>query len=308
LRNQFSGPVDRASARGIVGHIRGTRGDESIVEAKRAIQEAAPLSPKNHGVRRLRDLSRNADARREHGLFVVEGWKLVAFAFESSIPVRELYLSKHVTEDPSALRLVDMAISRDIPVGVLSESALERVSDTISPQPVIALVSRPERNESILDGATFSILCVDVRDPGNMGSIVRIAMASGADVIIATPGCADPYSPKAVRASAGSVCSMAVLEGMTAGRSIEYFHDHGTVVIAAVAAGGIPYVEYSFGDPFVLVVGNEGSGLPVNIARHMDADVTVPLANGVESLNVASACAVLCFEAVRQRGGRGSGS
>ncbi|MHB8262852.1 MAG: TrmH family RNA methyltransferase [Acidimicrobiales bacterium] len=270
--------------------------------------DTVPLSPRNRGVRRLRDLSRNAEARREHGLFLVEGWKLVALAFDSSALVREFYLSENVAEDPSALRLVETAIARNIPVGVLSAPALERISGTISPQPVFVLASRPETSESVLDKATFTIVCADVRDPGNMGSIVRIAMASGADVVVAASGCADPYSPKAVRASAGGIFGMPVLEGMTAEQSVEYFHHYGTAVIAAAATGGVPYMEHSFEDPFALVVGNEGNGLPVSIARHMDASVTVPLANGVESLNVASACAVLCFEAVRQRGVRSSGS
>jgi TrmH family RNA methyltransferase len=237
---------------------------------------------------------------------VAEGWKLVELALYSPVAVTGLYFHENAVEDPDALRLTGMAAARSIPVSVLSEAAWKRVSDTMTPQPVLALVSRPESSMTTLDGATFSIVCVDVRDPGNMGSVVRVAMAAGAGAVVATPGCADPYSTKAVRSSAGSVFGMPVVEADTM-EVMERFQRDGTAVVGTTVTGGISYTEYPFEDPFALVLGNEGSGLPGNIARHMDAMVTVPLANEVESLNVATACAVLCFEAVRQRGVRSSG-
>ncbi|MCL4434433.1 MAG: RNA methyltransferase [Actinobacteria bacterium] len=268
---------------------------------------AQPLSPRNRTVHRLRDLSKSASARKEHGLFVAEGWKLVELAFDSPVVVTGLYFHENAVEDPSALRLAGMAAARSIPVCVLSEPAWKRVSDTMTPQPVLALVSRPEPSMAALDGVTFSIVCVDVRDPGNMGSVIRVAMAAGAGAVVVAPGCADPYSTKAVRSSAGSVFGMPVVEA-DAMEVMERFRRDGTVVVGTIATGGVPHTEYSFEGPFALVLGNEGSGLPGNIARHMDAMVTVPLANEVESLNVATACAVLCFEAVRQRGACSSGA
>jgi TrmH family RNA methyltransferase len=257
-----------------------------------------PLSPRNRQVRWLSELSRDPNARRESSLFVVEGWKLVSLALQDST---QIYLSEDAIETKEARELTDAARLHDIPVYALSGAALDRISDTKSPQPVLAVAARRKWTPSVLEGATFVLACMNMSDPGNTGSILRIASASGAGAAIFTASSADPYSPKAVRASAGGILQVPVLDGIPPLEMITMLHDNHLAIVGTIAHGGKPYTAYSFCEPFALVIGNESSGLPDNIRKHMDASITIPLSRRMESLNAATAAAIISYEALRQR-------
>jgi RNA methyltransferase, TrmH family len=140
-----------------------------------------------------------------------------------------------------------------------------------------------------------------VRDPGNAGAVIRVAHAAGAAAVVCSEGTVDPFNPKTVRASAGSVLHIPIVVAGDTAVVADALAGHGLRCVAAVSRGGTPYGEVDLTSPFALVLGNEANGLPPQLAQRLDASVTIPMGGGAESLNVSTAAAVLCFEAARRR-------
>ena len=151
------------------------------------------------------------------------------------------------------------------------------------------------------DPAPLVVVAVDVQDPGNLGAILRSAEAAGASGVIATTGGADPMGWKAVRGSMGSVLRLPVLRVADAETALALAHRHGARCAAAVRDGGEPMDRADLTGSLAIVVGGEGSGLSDAIVQRSDLRVSIPMAPQVESLNVATAAALLVYEARRQR-------
>ena len=203
--------------------------------------------------------------------------------------------------DPVVAGLLAEALGRGARVFDLAPGVLARVADTVTPQPVLALVGMPEATLGQLARATFVVVCADVRDPGNAGAVIRVADAAGADGVVCCEGTVDPFNPKTVRASAGSVLHLPVVVAGDAGDVLEELGRAGLSRMAAVSHGGEPYTGVDLTARLALVLGNEASGVPARLDERIDVRVTIPMAGGAESLNVATAAAVLCFEAARRR-------
>jgi TrmH family RNA methyltransferase len=178
---------------------------------------------------------------------------------------------------------------------------LERVAVTVTPQPVLAVIRTPEATLDDVAGAELAVVCVDVRDPGNAGALIRSADASGAGGVVCCNGTVDPFNPKTVRASAGSVLHLPVVTGVTSDDAVTWFPSHGFVLRGAVSDGGIPHTDVDWSRRSALVLGNEATGLDDSIRPRLDELVTVKMSGSAESLNVAIAGAVIFFEALRQR-------
>jgi TrmH family RNA methyltransferase len=163
------------------------------------------------------------------------------------------------------------------------------------------VVGMPEATLDDMAGKTFVVVCVDVRDPGNAGAVIRVAHAAGAAGVVCCEGTVDPFNPKTVRASAGSVLHIPIVVVGDALEALEALGRHGLRRLGASSRGGTPYSEADLTSPLALVFGNEASGLPPQLQEHLDGDVTIPMVGGVESLNVSTAAAVLCFESARRR-------
>jgi TrmH family RNA methyltransferase len=212
------------------------------------------------------------------------------------------------TEEAAGSPAVADALARAQDKGIrifeLGPGVVERVADTVTPQPLLAVVRTPQAVLQDLAGATFVVVCVDVRDPGNAGAVIRSADAAGADAVVCCAGTVDPFNPKTVRASAGSVLHLPVVAGDDPAEVLDALTAQGMACLAAVAHGGTPYTEVDLVAPLALVLGNEASGLPPAIGDRLGHGVTIPMAGGAESLNVSMAAAVLCFEVRRARSAR----
>jgi TrmH family RNA methyltransferase len=198
---------------------------------------------------------------------------------------------------------VEEAQGRGIRVFELGPGVVEKVADTVTPQPLLAVVRTPEATLENLEGASFVVVCVDVRDPGNAGAVIRSADAAGADAVVCCAGTVDPFNPKTVRASAGSVLHIPVVAGGEPAEVLDALAERGMRRLAAVAHGGTGYTEVDLVAPLALVLGNEASGLPGGLGDRLDGGLTIPMAGKAESLNVSMAAAVLCFEVRRARSG-----
>jgi TrmH family RNA methyltransferase len=247
-------------------------------------------------VQRLRRLVRQRSARQAEQVFVVEGAKVLAEALRAEAGLEALFLGPGADEG-----LAEDAMARGARVFRLEPGVLERVADTVSPQPEIAIVRDIAVPLEAVATASLLVVCVDVRDPGNAGTILRSAEASGADGVICCEGSVDLFNPKAVRASAGSLFHVPVVAGGDPVAVLQQIGDWGQRRLGAVARAGTDYAALDLTAPTAFVLGNEANGLPPAVEPLIDEGVSIPMAGHAESLNVGMAAAVLCFEASRQR-------
>lgn len=238
--------------------------------------------------------------RQADRAFVVEGVKVLDEALAAGAPVEAVYHSPEAAHHAGARAVLQRAERAGIRVLALREGVMERVADAATPQPVCAVVGFVGVGLDAVDGASPLLVCVDVRDPGNVGAVIRVADAAGAGGVVVCAGSADPYGPKTVRASAGSLFHLPVVDAGDAAAVLAQLGDRGYRRLATLARGGRDYLEVDFGGRAAIVLGNEASGLPGEVAALIDEGVTIPMGGRAESLNVAMTATVLCFEIARR--------
>ncbi len=209
---------------------------------------------------------------------MVEGMGLIRQAVDAGWVVEGCYVAPDTTVD------------LDVTQHALAPNVIERVASTESPQPVLAVVGM--RSAALPVDASFVLVADRLGDPGNAGTIIRSAEAAGADAVVLTPGSVDPYNPKVVRASAGSLFRIPVVEATL--DSLSGFRRLGTS-----SHRGDVYTDPVYHGRVAVVVGNEAHGLDSD--AEIDQWITIPHAGPAESLNVAMAATVLVFEVARQR-------
>ena len=252
------------------------------------------LSSKNHRVKELRRLVSQRKARSQERAFVAEGPVLVTEALNSDLEVLCVYSE---TEND----VVDLARRLGVEVQFVVDGGLVGVLSTVSPQPIAAVVITPEWVWPDLSTESSVLVLDDVRDPGNVGTLIRTAEAAGCGGVVLVGDCVDPTSPKVVRSTAGAVFRMPVVVEPDRAIAFEQLRADGHSCYATVLDPAA--VEYDSADlsNAALVLGNEAAGLEPDTVALCDGVITIPLAGPTESLNVAGAGAVLCFESLRQR-------
>ena len=254
----------------------------------------------------------------ESGFVGVEGVRLVEEALRSACPVEAVLFSE--TGERHHERLAPLIDRPEIAIPILrtTDRLFEGVADTEHPQGVAALVKpRVASFDDLLRApqtacSPLLVVLAGVQDPGNVGTILRTASAFGATGAVTAAsgqsGTASPFSPKALRASAGAALHLPILAGMSLPILLTQLSVANVRTLASCvhesADGGSPLLapwEVDWCEPVALLVGNEGAGLPEEVERSADARIRIPMASGVESLNAAAAAAVLFYEAARQR-------
>ena len=230
---------------------------------------------------------------------MVEGPRIVAAALDRGAELESAYVGPGA--DRAFAPLVGRLRDLDIPVEELKEGVLERIGDTVTPQPVLAVVSMPQADLDDVPADGLVLVAVTVRDPGNAGTLLRSAEAAGAAGVLFSGNSVDPYAPKVVRSSGGAVFGIPVVEANDPVKVLDALGRGGRRRLAAVAAGGEHLERADLTGPVAIVLGNEASGLPADLAAHLDGRVTIPVEPPAESLNVGMAGTVLAFEAARQR-------
>ena len=254
------------------------------------------LGASHREVKQLRRWIRDREARAADDVFVVEGPRALRSLLARGIAPRAIYRDARVAgDDEPGVRTVEAGV-------------LERVSDTRTSQGVIAVFARPSANDvrAAIDSAGFVVVLSRVNDPGNLGTVARSAQAAGADAIVVGPGSVDPYNPKAVRAGAGAIGSLPVWAANEEAEVREMLDEvavRGGVRLGAVAAGAVGIDAAPFAvRPLAVVFGHETAGLA---PLPLDATFAIPMADGSESLNLAMAATITCFEVARRRRGEG---
>jgi TrmH family RNA methyltransferase len=290
----------------------------------RATSTAALTSRDNRWLKEFR-MALRGGLPTESGCVGVEGVRLVEEALRSGCRIEAVLFSESGERHHERLAPLIDRPEMAFPVLRTTDRLFEGLADTEHPQGVAALVQpRLATLDDLLrvtnDACSpLLVVLVGVQDPGNVGTILRTASAFGATGAVTTAsgqsGTASPFSPKALRASAGAALHLPVLAGMSLAILLTQLRVAGVRTLAAVVGARFSASQSAAADstallapwdvdwcaPVALLVGNEGAGLPEEIERSADARIRIPMASGVESLNAAAAAAVLFYEAARQR-------
>lgn len=231
---------------------------------------------------------------------MAEGPKLLEEALRAGARIEAVYLDALAATEHHR-GLAERAADGGATIVVLEPGVLDRVSDAVTPQPVAAVVAMGHRPLESLPLDELTVVCVGVQDPGNAGTVVRSAAAAGSGAVVFCTGAVDIYNPKAVRASAGTIFHLPLVAGARAEDVMDRLGARGVARVAAVARGGRDHDRLDWVRATGLVLGSESHGLPDAVKGRIDETVTIPMHPAAESLNVAMASTVLCFEAARQK-------
>jgi len=259
-------------------------------------------SKQNEKAKQVKKLYRSR-FRKQLGLFLAEGLRLVEEALQRG-QIEQLFYSDELLASDRGQLLLAKAQSLSIELYHCSREVFKELVDTNNDQGVLAVVKQPE---PVQQWNTYpnlnTILIIDrVQDPGNLGTILRTALAAGINGVWLIEGTVDLFNPKVVRASMGAILSLPFsfvsreqALGLCSTNNLKLFITH--------VAGGVYYYQANYQQPLALVIGNEANGVDPFFTKHADQKVYIPLRNQVESLNVSIATAVLLFEIQRQRTG-----
>lgn len=255
-------------------------------------------SASNEQIKELKKLMKSASRRRELQTYPVEGIRMVR-----EVPpelVQTLYVAESAAEKFRAF-----CECTEKPVEIVRDSVFDAVSDTRTPQGILATVrmKKTEAHELFAaDREPFILIAEHLQDPGNLGTIIRTAEGAGVTGIVLSADTVDLYNPKVVRATMGSIFRVPVYIAEDLPLVIQNLQAHNVCVYGAHLSGASFY-ERDFTGGCAFLIGNEGNGLSADISRMADVLIRIPMCGRVESLNAAISTAVISYEVLRQRQG-----
>lgn len=274
----------------------------------------------------ISELIKRPRQRKESGLYVVDGPKMISELCEED--TEEIYVTKEFLSSANAP--LCFGLLQKVSYTVITEQEMKQISDTATPQGIIALVKQ-RRINTLKDFMEFSgryarkisegkvakkndyacepllLILETIQDPGNLGTIIRAAEASGVTGIIASRDTVDIYSPKVVRSTMGAMLRMPYIAVEDLGKAVGalkagiYTEGRKVDVYAAHLEGSSDYAKTDYTKPSAVMIGNESKGLSSELANMADSYIIIPMLGATESLNAAVAASVICFEAARQR-------
>lgn len=253
-------------------------------------------SSQNSKIKRVRALLGRAKERREAGVFVAEGVRLVEEAVISNWRL-EIVLYDETLGERGKLQVEGLR-SKGVDVEEVSTSVMKTVSETETPQGILAVVKN--RQLPIANHPTFILIPDQIRDPGNLGTLLRSAAAAGVDAALIPPETTDAFAPKVLRSGMGAHFRLPIrsmgwdeIENLALGLNVY-----------AADMDGQPCWETDLRQPVALIIGSEAEGVSASGRRLASGKINIPMKGGTESLNAGAAGSVLMFEAARQRAGR----
>ena len=254
------------------------------------------IDPKANKVRGVAKLTKK-DARSTTGLFLLEGPQGLKEALDRPKLIEELYATEEaIARNPE---LFERAKTARIEVQLVSEPVLKALTDTTTPQGVVAVCQQLDVSiEAVLAAKPRLIaLLSNIRDPGNAGTVLRAADAAGADAVIFTQNSVDVYNPKVVRSTTGSLFHLPIVVDVDLAATIEALREAGLQIFAANGGGAqLPELGTEvLSAPTVWVMGNEAWGFEPETLKLVDREVGVPIYGAAESLNLATAASICLY-------------
>lgn len=250
----------------------------------------------NSQIKNLSKLLKSSKARKEQGVFIVEGIKMFLEAKKLSL-VEKVYLSEELYKEWN--QNIDLG---DIPFEVVENKVFKEISDTITPQGIIAVVRMNKYYlEDLLEKKALRLIFLEnIRDPGNLGTIVRTAEGAGMTAIVLSKESVDIYNPKVVRSTMGSIFRMPFLYVEDFLAAMKLAQTAGVKLYATHLKGKAFYDEVEYGEKSGIIIGNEAKGISDEAAEQADIYVKIPMSGKVESLNAAVAASIMMYEIYRQ--------
>ncbi len=252
-------------------------------------------NPRIQAVRRLQS---QAKARRQQGEFAIEGVRLAEEALRRGWPARLVLYSHQL--DKRGQDVVAGFARLGVPIDEVTEAVMSAISEMETPQGLLAVLQLAPL--PLPPKPDFLLILDGVRDPGNLGTILRSAAAAGAQAILLAPGCADAWSPKVVRAAMGAHFTLPIhILRWVEIEKIIHRPAASLRVYLADASAQVLYTTANLTSPLAIIVGGEATGAGSQAAAMADERISIPMPGGSESLNAAVAASLLVFEVVRQR-------
>ena len=233
--------------------------------------------------------------RRRAARFLAEGPNVVEAALR-----RDLVIEVFVTE--AALSRFGSMLA-DVPVHVVTDRAAKALSDTVTPVGLVAVCEVPSTSldDVLADQPRLVAVAAEISEPGNAGTLIRIADAMGADAVVLAGNSVDPYNGKCLRASAGSIFAVPVVSETDAGGAVSALASAGLQVLATTVDGEVSLDDADLSGPTAWLFGPESHGLPAELAAMAAHRVRIPMSGGAESLNVAAAAAICLYQSSKAR-------
>ena len=233
---------------------------------------------------------------------MIEGVKVVEEALRDNLGVKMIAASPSLVQHHGK-GVLNLAENRGIEVLWISERLMDVLSESKTPQPVMAVVQmRLHREEALLASESgLIVIAHQLQDPGNLGTIIRTAEAVGASGVAITANTVDPFNAKAIRASMGSILRLPIAPIGDVAVFVKTCREKGFQTVATMLTGEKTHFDIDLTKPTAVILGQEGAGLPQDIAADIDVRVRIPMAETIDSLNVATAAAVILYEALRQK-------
>jgi TrmH family RNA methyltransferase len=247
----------------------------------------------NAHFRAVRSLAASAAERRRSRRTLLDGAHLVAAHLAHAMPVL-IAVSEGARDEPEIGQLLERA--QRVPQVCFSDALFAQLSPVQTPTGILAVIDIPD-NPGEEPSGSLLVMLDGIQDPGNVGTIIRSAAGAGADAVLLSAQCADPWSPRTLRAAMGAHFALDIHAHCDLERAARAFEGR---VIATSGREGVAPHELRLTGRVALVFGSEGAGLSEPLTKAAHAVVSIPLAGGVESLNVGAAAAVILFERVRQ--------
>jgi TrmH family RNA methyltransferase len=260
---------------------------------------ATITSVHNPHIQRVRELLNQKSARDSEKAFVVEGVRLCEEALIAGCQPTEVYCSPTLSE--RGQKFLKDAITSGAEIFEIPQNVMDSLSATETSQGILMVL--PQTSKTPLKSADFALVLDQVRDPGNMGTILRSAAATGVQVVFLPPGNADVFSPKVVRSGMGAHFRLCLVQGDWPG-IIQYCKKHNQPALnlmLAESGGGVSCWQANLKQPLALVIGGEADGASPEARQVVDTLLHIPMPGKFESLNASVAAGILLFEVVRQR-------
>ncbi len=257
-------------------------------------------SESNINIKEVRSLHKKK-YREKTSLFFVEGLKFVMDAFFSGVKIKSVFYSESFAES-KLLNHIKSHKKYNISLFKIPDKLFTYISDTDNPQGILAVIKMKKYVlYDLFDNTNLFVIADSIRDPGNMGTILRTAEAAGFSGVLLTPACVDIYNPKVVRATAGSIFHIPSAYCSSVTDLILRLKSRGIKIYASHAKGKIRYFDADMKKDVAIVIGNEADGISRIIKEEADMLVKIPMEGRAESLNASIAAGIMIYESLRQR-------
>lgn len=251
------------------------------------------ITSRENKIYKLTKLLKTAKGRNEKNMFIIEGMRCVRDALSKNADIEYIIIKEETPFD----------LDTKLPVFTFAKKLFDELSDTVTPQGVIALcrIKKKDFSAILKNNDGLVVICEALQDPGNIGTIIRTAHAAQCSGVVLSKGCCDLYNPKIIRATMTGIFSVDVITDIESKAAIKMLRENGYKIAAgALGENAVDFYDASLSGKWAIIVGNEGNGVTEETLSLCDAILKIPMDSAAESLNAAVAGSIMMYEYYRQ--------